>query len=1532
MKKLLYILVFLSALISADSYGQIYTYTSATNGAPSFTAANTTYSNLTAIGTGSNTPCGQGFSGITGFTNAGYNPNGPVVSVLVRPNACYKLNITGFQAGLRRSGTGPAQARLVYSIDGGATWVLCPTVFSPLNSGCATSAGGTTNASWTTNVTVTSSTLGIIFRICPYGASGSGGTLQVWGLNIYGTVTPCAPTLTPVVTNVSCNGGTNGGVVLNVLNGCNPFTYSWTGPNSFTVNTQNISNVPAGTYSVTVSSPGGCSSNTTATITQPAALSVTAGNNGPVCSGTNLNLTASNLTNATYVWAGPNSFSANTQNTTVNAIPMAGAGVYTVTATVNGCTATGTTIVAVNPSPLAVLGTVTNPSTCSGTDGSIVLTGLAPISVFTLNYTKNGVPQNVTVASDINGVITIDNLGAGTYDNIILTLGACISNTLGPVTLTDPPIPATPVANANTPLCSGAALNLSTANVPNATYSWTGPNTFSSNTQNPVIDPVAVVAAGTYSVTTTVNNCTSLPGTVAVVVNPTPVIAGTQFTNPTTCGGVNGTISLTGLTANTMYNVDYSLFAIPQPTISVSSNNIGTVVLSGLASGIYDNFTVTLNGCVSNLVGPITLTDPAPPAISGSSFTGPTTCGGSNGSISLTGLLANTTYSLNYDLNSTPQVATNLTSDNTGAIILSGLSAGSYSNITVTLNNCVSNIIGPISLMDPAAPVITNSTSTNPSTCNGSDGFISLNGLLANTTYTVNYDFNSNPQAAVNITSNNTGVLLINNLVSGTYDNIFLTLNACISNTVGPIVLTDPPIPAVIATTNAPICEGNTLNLYATLVNNATYSWTGPGGFTSNAQNPVINNGLIPHSGQYIVSITVNNCTSLPDTVDVLVAPMPTVPVIANNGPLCSGNDLYLTADNIPGATFNWTGPNGFSSNDQNPVITMADQNASGTYQVNSQIGTCISAMASMQVVVNPGTVAPVTANLTYCQFAPAAILTATGQNLLWYTTSTGGTGTVTAPTPATTVAGTVTYYVSQTMNNCESPRTPLEVLVNEKPAVPVADSVLDYCQGAVATTLAATGQNILWYDNLTGGTSTATAPTPATSVPGIFKYYVTQTINGCESDRKQIEVTINNKPNAPATQNVAYCTGEVATPLVANGTNLLWYTSPTVTPGSTNASVPVTTSPDSVTWFVTQTVGGCESDRAQLTVLIHQQPSVVLSASKNEFCQYETVQFTSTLNVTPQTQYEWTIPGSAEIETGGTMGTAGIRFDNFGTYNVSLFVDNRGCTAADTVSVTVREAPVATVSLPEHACVGDEVTIGLGYVSSGVDDYAWNFGGATIIDSRSNAGPYKVRWSHPGVYTVKLTVSDSVCSSDRNEDTITVHYLPDAAIKPVKQGQLCVGDKIRVEAFVKESTWKYKWSPASFFENGDNNAVGDPIVRATGNIYLTIKTPFGCTATDSVFVETQPCCNVWFPTAFSPNNDGRNDIFRPVTDGNHDLGTFVVVNRWGQTVFETVNNNEGWDGKRNSQPLDIGVYYYYYKYKCDGKVMEQKGEITLVR
>jgi len=278
----------------------------------------------------------------------------------------------------------------------------------------------------------------------------------------------------------------------------------------------------------------------------------------------------------------------------------------------------------------------------------------------------------------------------------------------------------------------------------------------------------------------------------------------------------------------------------------------------------------------------------------------------------------------------------------------------------------------------------------------------------------------------------------------------------------------------------------------------------------------------------------------------------------------------------------------------------------STTYYVTQTIGSCESPRLPIVVNVTASTPAPtVTSPVNYCQNAAAAQLTATGTNLLWYTTATGGTGSATAPTPSTTAIGSTSYYVSQTQSCGESPRAVIVVNVSAVPAAPGVTSALTYCQNITAPALTATGTNLLWYTVATGGTGNATAPTPSTATAGSTTWYVSQSNNGCESPRSAITVNVNAAPGMPTvTTPVNYCQNATAVPLIATGTALLWYTTATGGTGTATAPTPSTATAGSTNYYVTQTVSGCESQRAVIAVNIKGITAAPAGTSPLTYCE----------------------------------------------------------------------------------------------------------------------------------------------------------------------------------------------------------------------------------------------------------------------------------------------------------------------------------------
>ena len=154
---------------------------------------------------------------------------------------------------------------------------------------------------------------------------------------------------------------------------------------------------------------------------------------------------------------------------------------------------------------------------------------------------------------------------------------------------------------------------------------------------------------------------------------------------------------------------------------------------------------------------------------------------------------------------------------------------------------------------------------------------------------------------------------------------------------------------------NSPVCEFHNLQLtISSSTSGVSYSWSGPGSYISNTQNPIITSiTLLSHSGDYIGTATLNGCSSS-DTTTVVILPKPSIPTAgATNSPLCQRQDLQLTALNITGASYTWYGPTAFTANIQNPIRANMQMGDAGTYYVYAAVNGCVSDTDSVVVTVN---------------------------------------------------------------------------------------------------------------------------------------------------------------------------------------------------------------------------------------------------------------------------------------------------------------------------------------------------------------------------------------------------------------------------------------------------------------------------------------------------------------------------------------------------------------------------------------------------
>ena len=699
-------------------------------------------------------------------------------------------------------------------------------------------------------------------------------------------------------------------------------TYAWlsspAGYASFIQNPTGVSPTTSTQYIVTATNSYGCSaSNTTSTVTvNTIPTTPTVSNNGPVCAGSSLNLTTPTVTGASYSWTGPNGFTSTSQNPIVSTnatVSMSGS--YSVIVTVNACTsAVGTTSVTVNPLPTTPTATNNGPI-CAGSTLS-----LTTPTVTGASYSWTG-PNGFTSSSQ-NPTVSINATAnmSGTY-YVTTTVNGCTSAT-GTTSATVNAIPVTPTVSNNGPICAGSTLSL----ISNAlgTISWTGPNGFTSSSQNPGITNSTTAYNGTYSVTSTVNGCISAAGTTNAVVNGIPA-------TPTVSN--NGPICV-GSTLNLFSNAIGTISWTGSNGFTSSSQNPDITNSTTAYNGTY-SVTSTVNGCTSatGTTNATVYTIPVTPIVSNN---GPI-CAGSTlnfysnatGTISWTGPNGFTSSSQN------PNITNTTTAYN-----------GTYS-VTSTVNGCISAAGTTNATVNaiPSTPIASN---------NGPICADSTLNLFSNATGTISW---TGPNG-FSSSSQNPGINNSTTAYNGTYS-VTSTDNGCISaaGTTNAVVNGIPATPTV--SNNGPICVGSTLNLFSNAI--GTISWTGSNGFTSSSQNPDITNSTTAYNGTYSVTSTVNGCTSATGTTNATVNAIPSTPIVSNNGPICAGSTLNLTSNAL--GTISWTGPNGFTSSYQNLSINNTTTAYNGTYSVTSTVNGCTSAAGTTSATVNAIPSAPTAVN-----------------------------------------------------------------------------------------------------------------------------------------------------------------------------------------------------------------------------------------------------------------------------------------------------------------------------------------------------------------------------------------------------------------------------------------------------------------------------------------------------------------------------------------------------------------------------------------
>ncbi|MBO7124339.1 MAG: hypothetical protein J6V74_00670, partial [Bacteroidales bacterium] len=604
----------------------------------------------------------------------------------------------------------------------------------------------------------------------------------------------------------------------------------------------------------------------------------------------------------------------------------------------------------------------------------------------------------------------------------------------------------------------------------------------------------------------------------------------------------------------------------------------------------------------------------------------------------------------------------------------------------------------------------------------------------------------------------------------------------------------EPPTTPVI-TTNSPVCAGDKITLGTDA--EGTYAWTGPNNFTSTDKNPEFANSIAASAGAYSLIVTVGNCSSEAGTATVVVNEIPATPSPSNNGPKCEGEDITLSVSAVANATYSWTGPDNYSKTDQNPTTT-----AAGEYSVTVTVAGCTSEAGTTMVGVNAIPDAPtVTTPVQYCQNETvSAEVTAEGDNLSWYTTADGNVR-YTSLVPTTATVGSVHYYVSQTVNGCESPRADLEVKTLEPPTTPVITSNSPVCVG-----------NTLTLGTESEGTYTWSGPNNFTS-------------------------TDKNPEIASVTADAA---GEYS--LIVK-------------------------------------VGNCTSEAGKATIVVNPIPTVSIDAVANQCVDNQNV----TLNVTTSPAGgTGSFSGTGVSATVFSPATAGA-----GIHEISYTYEVNGCSKTESINITVQEKPEVSFSLPTTACASGDVIALTGNQTGGT------FTATPSLDLTSGFNPANATVGQE--YTITYEYGDGVCTNSTS-NKITVHDPQ----KPVGVDAAEVYTKVssgtvpELSATGVNMIWYSDEALTTQVQTGDSYTPSETVVLDEGHgrigtyTYYVVSTEEGCTSEATAVHLEILSCMVQTPKINSASVsvcEGETDpdkrIINVVTDA------YGMVVRWYNTARE---------------------------------------------
>lgn len=367
----------------------------------------------------------------------------------------------------------------------------------------------------------------------------------------------------------------------------------------------------------------------------------------------------------------------------------------------------------------------------------------------------------------------------------------------------------------------------------------------------------------------------------------------------------------------------------------------------------------------------------------------------------------------------------------------------------------------------------------------------------------------------------------------------------------------------------------------------------------------------------------------------------------------------------------------------------------------------------------------------------------------------------------------------------------------------------------------------------------------------------------------------------------------------------------------NSNSSDPFVFPKETTTYAVTVTdAGGCvNKDSVKVNVL---NSITVDAGADTSICRTDTISLSA---VSAGLQYHWTPLGG--LITSSDIKNAVVIPDTTTTYTVTANLGN--CMVKDSVTIKVAPYPKAYAGPDVTICYGNSVQL-----SADITGASFTWSPANSLENSNTLAPV----ANPIRTTAYIfTAHDTLGCPKPVRDTVTVTVIPPVRAFAGNDTMVIANQPLQLNATGGSA---YTWSPSTGM---DNSTVANPVVvlsAAYDSIIYRVKVSAegGCFAEDELKVKvfkTGP--DLFIPTAFTPNSDGKNDILKPVPVGIRTLHYFRIYNRWGQMVFSTSSIGNGWDGTFGGKEQATGTYVFMAS-ATDflGKIITKKGTTVLIR